>query len=256
MAFDQRADRLQAGEVVGVQRVSVTYANGVSALRDVSLTIRDREVTVLLGRSGAGKSTLLRALNLLTAPTSGVVTSAQLGPLHRAGTIRAHRRDTAIVFQQHQLIGRLTALQNVLMARLGRHSFWRTLLPFSDAERRLALACLDRVGLFEKAADRCDSLSGGQQQRVGIARALAQEPKLILADEPVASLDPSTSHTVLKRFQSICAEDGIPVVISLHQLEFARTFADRIVGLAAGRIVFDDAPDKLDAAALSAIYET
>ncbi|MEM7523307.1 MAG: phosphonate ABC transporter ATP-binding protein [Pseudomonadota bacterium] len=241
-------------DMIRVEDVEVVYGNGVQALRRMSVAIKDSEVTVLLGPSGAGKSTLLRTLNLLTPPTSGRVVAEDVGPLTSAAAIRRHRRDTAIVFQQHQLIGRLTALQNVLIARLGRHSFWRSLAPASNAERRLALACLDRVALFEKALTRCDSLSGGQQQRVGIARALAQEPKLILADEPVASLDPATSRRVLSQLRDISKTDGIPVVVSLHQLEYAREFADRIIGLSGGRIVFDDAPEQLDDAALAAIY--
>ncbi|MEO0821848.1 MAG: phosphonate ABC transporter ATP-binding protein [Pseudomonadota bacterium] len=234
--------------------VSVTYAGGTAALSPLSLDLSDREVTVLLGPSGAGKSTLLRSLNLLVRPSTGQVVSRAHGALEDAKAVRAHRRETAMIFQQHQLIGRLSALQNVLTGRLGRHSFWRTLAPFSEPERRLALACLDRVGLFEKALSRCDALSGGQQQRVGIARALAQEPRMVLADEPVASLDPASSERVLTLLRNICKEDAIPVVISLHQLEYARQFADRIVGLSAGRIVFDDVPARLDEAALTAIY--
>ncbi|MEL6478811.1 MAG: phosphonate ABC transporter ATP-binding protein [Pseudomonadota bacterium] len=240
--------------VLRLQDVSVTYANGTTALHPTSLALDGHSVTVLLGPSGAGKSTLLRTMNLLVAPSEGVVEARDLGVLSGSGVIRQHRRRCAMVFQQHQLIGRLTALSNVLTGRLGRHSFWRTLLPLAEPERRLALACLDRVGLLEKALSRCDALSGGQQQRVGIARALAQEPGMILADEPVASLDPAASERVLTKLREICKEDGTPVVISLHQLEYARQYADRIIGLSAGRVVFDDVPERLDQAALSAIY--
>ena len=159
-----------------------------------------------------------------------------------------------MIFQQHQLIGRYTALQNVLTGRLGQHSFARTLLPMSRDERRLALNCLDRVGLLEKALTRCDCLSGGQQQRVGIARALVQEPSIILADEPVSSLDPTASRRVLTKLREVCVEDGTPVVISLHQLEYAREYADRIIGLSDGSIVFDDSPQRLDTEAIDKIY--
>lgn len=145
-------------------------------------------------------------------------------------------------------------MHNVLLSRLGRHSFWRTLVGFSEEERRLALECLTRVGLFEKALTRCDSLSGGQQQRVGIARALAQEPKMILADEPVASLDPASSERVLNVLRSICKEDRIPVIVSLHQLDYAKAFADRIIGLAGGQIVFDGPPTQLSETVLTQIY--
>ena len=240
--------------ILRLENVEVTYPNGTVALSPLSLDISDDAVTVLLGPSGAGKSSLLRSMNLLVKPTGGSISVRNKGALNTPQAIREHRRETAMVFQQHQLIGRQTALQNVLTGRLGKHSFWRTLLPLSAGERRFALACLDRVSLFEKALTRCDSLSGGQQQRVGIARALAQEPRMILADEPVASLDPASSHRVLTVLKSICKEDRIPVIISLHQLEYAREFADRIIGLSAGHVVFDDAPDKLDQTALTAIY--
>lgn len=158
--------------VLSVDSVSVTYATGTTALHQTSLNFQDHAFTVLLGPSGAGKSTLLRSLNLLVRPTTGVISARDMGPLDSAATIRDHRKRCAMIFQQHQLIGRLSALSNVLTGRLGRHSSWRTLLPASDEERRLALSCLDRVGLLEKALSRCDAMSGGQQQRVGIARAL------------------------------------------------------------------------------------
>ena len=241
--------------IVRLTDIEVVYPNGTAALAPMSLDINDDSVTVLLGPSGAGKSSLLRTLNLLVRPTAGTVRVRDQDIATSAETTRSHRRETAMVFQQHQLIGRQTALQNVLTGRLGKHPFWRTMLPFGEAERRWALACLDRVGLFEKALARCDNLSGGQQQRVGIARALAQEPKMILADEPVASLDPASSERVLTLLRAICKEDRIPVVISLHQLEYAREFADRIVGLSSGRVVFDDVPANLDHTALAAIYD-
>lgn len=254
MPLDKAEETKDLGAVLRLEKVGVTYPGGNAALQPLSLELRDGEVTVLLGQSGAGKSTLLRTLNHLTPPSSGQVFSQSVGPLTGASSVRAHRRKTAMVFQQHQLIGRLNALQNVLTARLGHYSFWRTLFPLPDVERRLALLCLERVGLLDRALSRCDRMSGGQQQRVGIARALAQEPHLILADEPVASLDPGTSEKVLSQLRQICREDGTPVVISLHQLEYARTYADRVIGLSEGRLVFDDTPDKLDDAALAAIY--
>ena len=240
--------------IIRIRDVEVVYPDGTRALHPLSLDFMDDQVTVLLGPSGAGKSTLLRTLNLLVPPTAGRVMNGENRSLETAGDIRGHRTKTAMIFQQHQLIGRQTALQNVLAGRLGKHTFWRTLWPFSERERRLALACLDRVSLFDRAFSRCDSMSGGQQQRVGIARALAQHPRMILADEPVASLDPSSSHRVLTQLRAICKEDRIPVVVSLHQLEYAREFADRIIGLSNGHVVFDDVPDALTEGALSAIY--
>jgi phosphonate transport system ATP-binding protein len=244
-----------ADSVIELRGVRVTYPSGVTALHEADMAIQRGSVTVLLGPSGAGKSTLLRTLNMLVAPTVGEVRSTEHGALAGKEIIRQHRRGCAMIFQQHQLIGRLTALQNVLTGRLGHHSFFRTLFPLSEPERRLALACLDRVGLLEKALSRCDQLSGGQQQRVGIARALVQEPTMILADEPVASLDPASSRRVLTKLRDVCREDGTPVVISLHQLDYAKEFADRIVGLSNGRVVFDDAPEKLDDQAIQRIYQ-
>lgn len=239
--------------MIELQGVSVTYPGGVKALKPVDLELKG-EITVLLGPSGAGKSTLLRCMNALVAPTTGQLRSAAHGVVRGAGALRRHRRETAMVFQQHQLIGRLNAMQNVLTGRLAFHSTWRTLFTFSAADRRLALACLERVGLLEAALRRTDKLSGGQQQRVGIARALAQEPALILADEPVASLDPETAAKVLTLLSDICKSDGIAAVISLHQVELARQFADRIVGIVDGSIVFDSSPDDLTEQDLARIY--
>ncbi len=241
--------------VLALADVTVAYASGVVALQNVDLQLNSNAVTVLLGPSGAGKSTLLRTLNLLVTPTTGDVKSQTFDRLDNQVCIRQHRRRCAMIFQQHQLIGRWSALQNVLTARLGHHHSWRTLLPFTRRERELALRCLDRVGLFDKALVRCDQLSGGQQQRVGIARALAQEPEMILADEPVASLDPETSLQVLTHLTKICRQDDTSIVISLHQLEYARQFADRIIGLSNGKIVFDGTADQLDANSVNRIYQ-
>ena len=177
-----------------------------------------------------------------------------LGELSNSKIIREHRRRTAMIFQQHQLIGRYCAFKNVLMGRVAFHGRIRGLFPLPVIEQRLAFECLERVGLLDKAFERADRLSGGQQQRVGIARALAQQPKIILADEPVASLDPGTAGSILSLLFSICREDGIPVIVSLHQLEFARKYADRIVALSEGRIVFDGSPDMLCGDMLSEIY--
>ncbi len=233
---------------------NVTYANGVRAMCDIDLEIRRGEFVVLLGPSGAGKSTLLRCLNGLAPLTGGSVTAEGIGAVVTPRTWREHRRRTALVFQQHHLIGRLHALDNVLTGRLAFHPAWRTFLPFARADKLVALEALARVGLADQALQRADKLSGGQQQRVGIARALAQQPRVLLADEPVASLDPATAVRVLELMHGICKEQGIAAAVSLHQVELATRFADRIVGISAGRVVFDGAPAALDAAALHAIY--
>lgn len=242
------------GAMLQVKNLGITYPNGVVALRSTSVGFRRGEFTVLLGLSGAGKSTLLRSLNHLVTPTTGQVISDEFGVLKAKVNLRNHRRRTAMVFQHHQLIERHSALANVLTGRLAYHGLWRSLFPMPKQDLELALQCLERVGLADKALMRVDQLSGGQQQRVGIARALAQQPTMILADEPVASLDPATSEKVLTLLRNICREDGITAVVSLHQLEYAKRFADRIIGLANSEIVFDAAPGQLDDTQFARIY--
>lgn len=240
--------------VLRLENVGVTYPGGVVALRSANLSFREGEFTVLLGLSGAGKSTLLRTLNLLVRPTTGQVVAPGIGRLSSGRALRQHRRQTAIVFQHHQLIERQSALANVLMGRLGYHGTLRSFLPLSREDQELAFHCLERVGLADKAMMRVDQLSGGQKQRVGIARALAQQPTIMLADEPVASLDPATSEKVLGLLQDVCAQDGITAIVSLHQLEYARQFADRVIGLANTRVVFDGAAAGLSQSMLNTIY--
>ncbi|HET8807451.1 MAG TPA: phosphonate ABC transporter ATP-binding protein [Methylophaga sp.] len=247
--------QLSPQEILKVSDLGVTYPGGIEALRKTSINFNPGEFTVLLGLSGAGKSSLLRSLNHLVVPSSGKVISDEFGELNSQKKLRQHRRKTAMVFQHHQLILRHSALQNVLTGRLAYHGFWRSLLPMPKTDVQLVLHCLDRVGLADKALSRIDQLSGGQQQRVGIARALAQQPDIILADEPVASLDPATSEKVLTLLKRICAEDGITAVVSLHQLEYARHFADRIIGLANAEVVFDATPAQLDDTQLALIYQ-
>jgi phosphonate transport system ATP-binding protein len=239
---------------IQTESLSVTYSNGAVALAPVDLSIKPGSFTVLLGASGAGKSTLLRSLNGLVRPSQGRVLDCRGDDIAEGRTLRHHRRETGMIFQQHQLIGRVSVLGNVLMGRLGYHTALRTLLPLNAQEKRLALEALERVGLLDKALARADQLSGGQQQRVGIARALVQQPKLILADEPVASLDPATAERVLSLLHGICRADGLTAVVSLHQLDFARRFGERIIGLAAGRVVFDGPPDRLDDASAAHLY--
>ena len=241
--------------MIHMKNVHVTYPGGMTALHPSSLHFRQAEFTVLLGASGAGKSTLLRCLNQLTPPSGGSITVEGLGSLDNRRRLYEHRKRTGMIFQQHQLIGRHSALANVLLGRIGYHSALRSMFPLPLAERRIALECLERVGLLHKALERADCLSGGQQQRVGIARALAQQPRLMLGDEPVASLDPATSHNVLAQLQRIGREDGITTVVSLHQVDLAQAYADRVIGLAQGRVVFDGAPSGLAPDVLQAIYQ-
>lgn len=193
-------------------------------------------------------------MNLLVTPTEGRVRSPERGILEGTIKIRAHRQDTGMVFQQHQLIARQSALANVLTARLARYGTIRSLFPLPKSDRQLALSCLDQVGLLEKALQRVDQLSGGQQQRVGVARALAMEPHLILADEPVASLDPATSEELLTLLRKVCRDSGITLVISLHQVEYARQFGDRIIALSRGDVVFDGPSEALKDNVVEMIY--
>jgi phosphonate transport system ATP-binding protein len=239
--------------MITVNEIEVVYGTGTRALHRTSLSFEPGAFTVLLGASGAGKSTLLRSLNGLVAPTSGVVTINGRA-LGHGRILRGHRRQIGMIFQQHQLIGRQSVLHNVLTGRLGYHSGIRTLLPFSTEEKASALAAIERVGLIDHALRRADQLSGGQQQRVGIARALIQKPSVILADEPVASLDPATAEKVLSLIHTIAKQDGLTAIVSLHQLELARRFADRIVALAEGSVVFDGAPSGLGAREVKMIY--
>lgn len=240
--------------MIELQNVSVSYGDAI-ALYPTTLKLHQGQFTVLLGSSGAGKSTLLRCINSLHASQRGTTIVAGLGNLANSRALRMHRRQTGMVFQQHQLIGRLTALQNVSMGRMGYHTALRSLFPIPAKDQSICLQSLDRVGLLHKALSRVDALSGGQQQRIGIARALAQQPKLVLADEPVASLDPATAERVLSLLHRICKEDGISAVVSLHQVDLAQRYADRIIGLSHGRVIFDAAPQTLDQASYDTLYE-
>ncbi len=239
--------------MIQLENVSVRYEDTV-ALHPVSLGIHEGQFTVLLGSSRAGKSTFLRCLNLMHSRISGRVRVSGFDGNWNRKALQKLRRETGMIFQQHQLIERQSALQNVLMGRFGYHSVLRSLFPLSEAEQKLGLQSLKRVGLLDKALCRVDQLSGGQQQRVGIARVLAQQPKTILADEPVASLDPATADEVLELLHSICREDGISAVVSLHQVDLARKYADRIIGLAGGRVVFDGVPETLTEAGIEELY--
>jgi phosphonate transport system ATP-binding protein len=242
--------------VIEMRRVGVVYSNGVTALFPTSLTFERGLIHVILGSSGAGKSTLLRCLNGLVSPSTGEVLSSAHGPLRGGRLLREHRRRSAMIFQKDNLLPSLTVLRNVLHGRLGYHSIWRTILPASMEDRQLALETLAQVGLLDKALERVDQLSVGQQQRVGLARALAQKPEVLLADEPVASLDPATAQQALALIAEVCRQHGITAVVSLHQVELARAFADRVIGLMAGRVAFDGPPERITREALQRIYGT
>ncbi|MDJ0843737.1 phosphonate ABC transporter ATP-binding protein [Crocosphaera sp.] len=241
--------------MIFLDNIGVTYQDGTIALENISLQFFPGEFTVLLGSSGAGKSTLLRCLNFLTIPTKGQVRVEGIGTLDNPTTLKKHRQKTGMIFQQHQLIPRQTALKNVLIGRLAYHSTLRSFFPLPKIDQIIALDCLERVGLLNKALTPVKQLSGGQQQRVGIARALAQQPRFLLADEPVASLDPGTSHKILANLKKICQEDGLGAVISLHQIDLALDYGDRIIGLANGTILFDSHPSNIHTEQLAGLYQ-
>jgi phosphonate transport system ATP-binding protein len=235
-------------EVVGLEK---RFGSGTAALAGVTLRVDRPGVVAVLGPSGAGKSTLLRCINRLTMPTAGRVLVHGEDVTHASGAaLRRLRRRVGMVFQQFNLVGRLSVFENVLAGRLG---FNRGALSlpgsvvrvFSRSEKLAAMECLARVGIAELAGRRADSLSGGQQQRVAIARVLAQEPSVILADEPVASLDPANSDLVMRTLAQIAHGRGIAVVVNLHQMELAREHADRVVALRSGRLAFDGAASML-----------
>jgi phosphonate transport system ATP-binding protein len=242
--------------ILRVEHLTKVYAGGSRALSDVSFEVARGEFLIIIGLSGSGKSTLLRCLNRLIEPTSGKiffagrdVTAASLQEL------REIRRKIGMIFQQFNLVRRASVLTNVLTGRLGYlPPAWALGNYFPGGLAQHAMANLRRVGIPEKAFVRADALSGGQQQRVGIARALMQEPELILADEPVASLDPATSHSVLRYVEELNKKDGITVLCCLHFLSLARRYGTRILALKAGETVFDGLPHEIDEARFKAIY--
>lgn len=237
--------------------VNVVYPGGHRGLKDVDLTIGAGELVVVVGLSGAGKSTLIRAINGLVPYTSGTLTVGDdvVDPRSK-GKLRALRSRVGMVFQSFNLVTRISVLSNVLVGRSSATPTWRSLLGwYRPEDREIAFQSLERVGIVDKAYNRASALSGGQQQRVAIARVLAQDPEVILADEPVASLDPPTAHMVLQDLRRINRELGITTVINLHHLEMARRYADRVIGMRAGEIVFDGSVDEATDTAIEEVYQ-
>ncbi len=227
-----------------------------STLENLNFKVEEGEFVVILGLSGAGKSTLVRCLNLLIKPTGGVIRwQGREVNKWRGKALKNYRRSIGMIFQSFNLIGRLSALTNVLVGRLGYMPGWRAFFHwYSASDLELAKEALDRVGLTHVMHQRADQLSGGQKQRVAIARALVQKPMLILGDEPIASLDPLTSRSVMDLLKSINKEEHITMVINLHDVELAKHYATRIIGISKGKIVFDGLPQDVDLAVLERIY--
>lgn len=241
--------------MISIRNLRKSYGRN-HVLHGIDMEVKAGEFVVMLGLSGAGKSTLLRCINGLNRPDSGQLHVGGIDLMQKHSR-RELARHVAMVFQHHNLVQRLSVRKNVLTGRLGQVGTLASVLQFfRQSDLDLAAQCLERVGLAHKADERTQALSGGQMQRVGIARALAQQPQVILADEPVASLDPKTARSVLQYLRDATREMGIAVVCNLHQVDYAREFGDRVVGLAQGRMVFDGAPADLDEAALNAIYQS
>lgn len=253
--------------MIDVQGLRKAYGDGDLILKDVSVSFAPGDFVAILGLSGAGKSTFLRCLNRLVEPTGGRILvprgvldgsdSVEKVDIAKASPreLRLWRRRVGMIFQQFNLVKRMSVLDNVLSGTLGEANLLASVFrTFPKAERERALRNLDRVGLLDQAYQRADTLSGGQQQRVAIARALMQRPKVILADEPVASLDPKLSVQVLDTLKRVAEEDGITVLVSLHVLDLAKSYGDRIIGFQGGRIVFDGKPEALNDAEVERIY--
>ena len=238
-----------------IEHLTKVYPSGTVALKDVSFTVNDGEFLVVIGLSGSGKSTLLRCINRLIEPTEGRIlwddtdiTAASIPEL------RQLRRQVGMVFQQFNLVKRSSVITNVLSGRLGYANPWLSLIGiWSKEDRQRAIHALERVGIADKAGVRADTLSGGQQQRVGIARTLMQEPKLIQADEPVASLDPVLAHSILQ-YLELLNKEGITVICSLHFLDLVHRYATRVIGLKDGINVFEGLPNEIDRAKFKEIY--
>ena len=243
--------------MIEFKNVSKRYPNGFEALKNINLSIEQGEFVAIIGLSGAGKSTLIRTINRMHDISSGSLTvdGTDVMSLH-GKSLRSFRRRIGMIFQSFNLITRTTVIKNVLTAFVPDLPWWRAAFGiFTKEEKMKALESLDKVGILDKAFVRADQLSGGQQQRVALARTLAQNPQIILADEPVAALDPVTAKQVMDDFRRINRDMNITVLINIHHVELALQYADRVVGIRAGEIVYDGPVDKVDQAVLDSIYQ-
>lgn len=250
------ADRAQKPWPIVLENVSVTYPNGTHALRDVSLRIEPGEMVAIVGLSGSGKSTLIRTINALTETTAGRVS---VGPYAinelKGGQLREARGQIGMIFQQFNLAERTDVYHNVLVGSFSRNPWWRALLDLpTEHDKEIALRSLGSVGMLEKVWARAGALSGGQKQRVAIARALTQQPAVMLADEPVASLDPPTAHSVMADLMRINQEQGLTVLVNLHAIDLARQYTTRLVGLRQGELVYDGPTNEATDADFEQIY--
>ena len=242
--------------MIAFKQVNKHYKNGYHALKDINLTIEQGEFVAIIGLSGAGKSTLIRTINRMIEITDGSLTvnGVEVKGL-KGATLRKFRRKVGMVFQSFNLVTRASVIRNVMSAMVPDLPFWRTILGvYPKACKIKALEALDKVGILDKAFMRCDELSGGQQQRVALARTLAQNPDILLADEPVASLDPVTARQVMNDFKRINKELNISVLINIHHVELALEYCDRVIGIQGGEVVFDGASADVNQEVLNRIY--
>jgi phosphonate transport system ATP-binding protein len=240
-----------------IRNLRKEYRAGQPVLKDISLTIGGTGITAIIGPSGTGKSTLIRCINRLVDPTSGEILFGGRDLAKLRGTeLRVARRRIGMVFQEYNLVERLSVIENVLCGRLGYLPAWRAFLRrFPEADIERAFELLDQVGLgADFATRRADKLSGGQRQRVGIARAVMQGPDLVLADEPTSSLDPKTSVEIMELMATLSAKRGIPIIVNIHNVDLARRFAGRVIGMSQGEVIFDGPPGDLRDSHLTAIY--
>jgi len=239
-----------------IKQLVKKYNTGDLAINGVDLTVEKGQVMALIGPSGAGKSTLIRCVNRLENPTSGEIwLNGENIVKMRSGKLRRARRNMGMIFQEYALVERLTVMENVLSGRLGYVGFWRSFLrKFPQSDINAAFGLLEKVGLDTMVNKRADELSGGQRQRVGIARALIQKPDILLVDEPTASLDPKTSRQIMRLITELCEENQLAAIINIHDVALAQMYAERIVGLREGNIVYDGPPDDLKPDVLTEIY--
>ena len=239
-----------------ISKLTKKYTNGFLALDNVSLSVNKGEFMVVIGQSGAGKSTLLRCINNLEPHTGTILVEGLCIEKLKQRALKEARKNIAFIFQNYNLVENLSVLENVLHGMLGKIGFWRSVFGmYTRQEKNNALSLIEALGLLEMKYRCCADLSGGQKQRVGIARALMQKPRLILADEPTSSLDVASSNIVLNLLKENCKKNGITCVVNLHQIELAKKFADRIVALKNGQVVFDGFPTSLTETELKKIFE-
>lgn len=244
--------------IMSIENLNKEYSKGKSVLKGINFNIKQGELLSIIGPSGAGKSTLLRSINRMIEPTSGKITFDDKDITGVKGKeLRKMRTNIGMIFQHYNLVDRLSVFENVMHGTLGyKNSLQGIFSMYTESEKEEALDIITELGIQDHIYKRCDELSGGQKQRVGIARALVQKPKIILCDEPIASLDPSSSRVIMEHLRKICSEKGITVIVNLHQVDVAKNYSDRIIGLNSGQIVYNGHPSEIDKEVIQWIYGT